>query len=830
MADSIHSGPAVPRATYRVQFNEQFRLNDALTLVPYLDELGISHLYASPLSRALPHSRHGYDVCDFSQLNPEIGTEEDLERLVSALHAHNMGLVLDIVPNHMGIGGPENRWWWDVLKNGPDSCYAGYFDINWQPLDPELRGKILVPILGDPYDEILAGHELQVHLEQNRFTLRYHEHRLPLAPASEERLPKRPEAIQKLNSSLPRLNALIQKQHYRLAFYQEGNEKLNYRRFFAISSLAALRVEDERVFDDVHALPRRWYEKGWIDGLRVDHPDGLRDPEQYLRRLRALAPKAWIVVEKILKPEESLPDAWPVAGTTGYDFLNQAGGILVDPAGEKALSALYHDFTGETGGYAALVQEKKRVVLETLLVSEIRRLAGLLDGIAAHHKDSEDFGRPQTMEALVEMIACFPVYRSYLAPDRGAITATDVASVEFAVHLACKKRSDLPPKLFAQIQDVLLKPQRSRAARDFVYRFQQLTSPAMAKGEEDTAFYCFNRFLPLNEVGGDPAHFGLRLENFQEFCNHLHQHWPDTMLASSTHDTKRSEDVRARLSAISEIPDEWAHIVRRWSAINVPRRHDDWPDRDAEYLFYQTLAGAWPLSLERIQAFMKKAVREAKRHTDWTKPNQPYEAALHHFIAESLGDPEFTADVERFISTLEDAGRINSLTQLLVKLTAPGVPDIYQGCELWNFALVDPDNRRPVDFQLRHRLLAEAKALSAEQAWRHRAEGLPKLWMLRRVLALRARQTRLFAGRLQILPAQGARAGHVLAFSRGDNLVAICPRFLLKLNNDWANTTLALPHGYWRSEFTNEVFSGTLRLETFFQAFPVVLLVRKENK
>jgi (1->4)-alpha-D-glucan 1-alpha-D-glucosylmutase len=830
MGERLFSSSRIPRATYRLQFNEYFRLQDASALVPYLHELGISHVYASPLFKACAHSSHGYDVCDFSQLNPEIGTEIDLEKLVAALRAHDMGLVLDIVPNHMGICGPDNIWWWDVLKKGRSSRFADYFDIDWQPSNPDVRGKILVPVLGDEYERILMNHELQIGVESHALTLRYHDHLFPLSPDSETGLPREAVEIQKFNSDLERLDGLINQQHYRLACFLEGDRELNYRRFFAISSLAALRVEDEKVFNEVHALVRRWYERGWVDGLRVDHPDGLRDPERYLERLRLLAPNAWIVVEKILKPEEWLPNSWPVDGTTGYDFLNRAGGVFIDSKGEKALSELYGAFAGESASYPSVVYTKKRDILRTLLAAEIQRLAVLLGGLVAFEEGGGYFTRLHLAEALTEVIACFPVYRSYLAPDRGASNTTDVAHIEFAVHLGCEKRPELPPEIFAWIRGLLINPPANKTARDFVYRFQQLTGPAMAKGEEDTAFYCFHRLISLNEVGGDPAVFGVTKEVLQAFCQHLHQYWPGSLLSTSTHDTKRSEDVRARLALLSEIPGLWRQKVQGWSAMNERRRCGEWPDRNTEYLFYQTIVGAWPLARDRVLAFMEKAVREAKVHTNWTKPNQAYEAALRRFVSEACHDPDFIAEVEQFVAVLADAGQINSLGQMLIKLTTPGVPDIYQGCDLWNFALVDPDNRRPVDYQERHRILGQARTITAEEAWRQRKSGLPKLWTLRRVLNVRARRPDWFEGPVQMLEANGAKADHLVALMSGKHLISILPRFLLKLNNDWADTSLTLPRGIWHNEFTEEELSGTLNAETLFQRFPVALLTRKETK
>jgi len=502
----------------------------------------------------------------------------------------------------------------------------------------------------------------------------------------------------------------------------------------------------------------------------------------------------------------------------------------MDPDGERRTSELYATFTGETCNYAALVHRKKREILTTSLAAETERLANLLAALAASLAGGVQFSRADLADALIEVMVYFPVYRSYIAPDRKALSVADVAHVEFAIHLSCERRPDLPLEIFALIRGMLVKPKLNRKAREFIYRFQQLTGPAMAKGEEDTAFFCFNRLISANEVGGDPAGFGVRPEAFQTFCQQLHQNWPATMLSSSTHDTKRSEDVRARLALLTEIPDEWARTVRHWSSLTARHRRDELPDRNTEYLFYQTVAGAWPIALDRVTAFMEKAVREAKQHTNWIKPSQPYEKTLNHFVSEALRDPDFTTEVERFVGALTDAGYINSLGQTLVKLTGPGVPDIYQGCDLWNFSLVDPDNRRPVDFPLRQRLLARAKMISCEQAWLERHDGLAKLWMLRRVLSLRSRQPQLFAGPVELLPARGAKANHVVAFLSGNELITIVPRFLMKLKNDWADTTLSLPAGNWHNEFTSEVLSGTLNAAAFFQKFPVALLTRKERK
>jgi (1->4)-alpha-D-glucan 1-alpha-D-glucosylmutase len=836
-AKSVSPSVKIPRATYRLQFNEHFRLADALALVPYLCDLGISHIYASPLFKAVPHSAHGYDVCDFSRLNPEIGTEADLEKLAGALHVKTMGLVLDIVPNHMGIASPENRWWWDVLKNGRTSQFADYFDIDWNPPDSKLRGKILIPILDDDYEKVLARGELQLQIENDEPVLCYFDHKFPLASdrgtgvAPVSKLISRSsgkENRRRARGLSSALDELIQRQHYRLAFRRDGDLKLNYRRFFAVSTLAALRIEDEKVFDGVHALVRKWMEKGWLDGLRVDHPDGLRDPEEYLQRLRALAPDAWIVVEKILQPHEQLPDLWPVQGTTGYDFLNRVNGLFVDSGGEKTLTDFYSAFTGEPADFGMMVQKKKRLVLKTLFPTEANRLTGMLVNIAARHSSGKRHSRGQWRELLIEFAASLPVYRTYVRPAENIVSNRDLYFLKQTATKVKHLRGDPASNLPAFFSSLLHLRFHGDLENEFVARFQQLTGPAMAKGVEDTAFYCFNRFTSLNEVGGDPGKYGVSVEEFHSFCNEQRKNQPHSMLASSSHDTKRSEDVRARLNLLSEIPGEWRSTVLRWSKINQCHRRGPWPDRNMEILFYQMLVGAWPLSAGRALACMEKSAREAGQHTTWDAPDGRYENALWNFVVESLRDPEFTMDLEQFVARLADAACVNSLAQTLIKLTAPGVPDIYQGCELLDFSLVDPDNRRPVDFESRRRLLVEAKKLPVKNIWERRGEGLPKIWLIHKTLKLRARQAGLFRGDYAPLSARGAKAGHAVAFMRGGGSITIIPRLVLGLT-DWEDTSMELPRGQWRNEFTGETFIGTARLSELLKNFPVALLVGKEN-
>jgi (1->4)-alpha-D-glucan 1-alpha-D-glucosylmutase len=816
----------LPRATYRFQFNEHFRLADALALVPYLRALGVSHIYASPLFAAAPHSTHGYDVCDFGKLNPELGTEADLEKIVAALRAQKMGLVLDIVPNHMGIGAPENIWWWDVLTNGEKSQFANCFDIDWEPAEKDLQGKILVPILGDHYETLLSKGEFQLLRENGKLVLSYHEHRFPLAPKSISEIPADENGLEKFNSDFAALDQLIKKQNYVLEFHEHGDAKLNYRRFFAVSSLAAVRVDDEKVFRSTHSLVQKWIEKGWLDGLRVDHPDGLRDPQKYLERLRAIAPNAWIVVEKILEPEELLPKTWPVQGTTGYDFLNQLNELFVEPSAEKAFTDFYAEFTGGPTDYPAIVREKKRDALKNLFVTELNRLTNLLANVAARRAPGRNFSREQLHDALAEIIVHFPVYRAYVSEKTGA-SAADIAMVETAIQMAREAQINLPSGIFDFIRELLLTTQFSVAARNFVARFQQLTGPAMAKGVEDTAFYCHNRFTSLNEVGGDPKKFGTSLEAFHKFLARQQRDWPHSQLTTSTHDTKRAEDVRARLNVLSEIPEIWFKTVRRWSQMNEKFRQNNFPDRNAEYLFYQTLVGAWPISEERAQFYMEKSAHESKQHTTWTNRNESYETALKYFVSETLKIREFIDDLERLVAEISEAAAVNSLAQTLIKLTAPGVPDIYQGCELWDWSTVDPDNRRPVDFETRKNLLAEIPALAPEKIWERRAEGLPKLFIIQKTLQLRERFSDFANFNYEPVLARGARAENLIAFSRGEKIITVAPRFFLKLKN-WRETSLPLPEGTWRNEFTCENLSGEARAGNLFRKFPVALLVKGE--
>ncbi len=828
------SSSRVPRATYRLQFHRGFTLRQGQELIPYLHQLGVSHVYASPLLKAQPGSTHGYDVCDFSRLNPEIGTDEDFAAFVETLREHGMGLVLDFVPNHAGIGGPQNPWWWDVLRHGSASRYARHFDIDWESPDPRLRGKVLVPVLGDRYDRVLTKGELRLEISPEQgLVVRYFDHQFPLAPESyDPKVPESAKNIEQINTSPDKLDAILRQQHYRLTDWRHGDAELNYRRFFTITSLAGLRVEDPAVFGDVHARIREWHTQGLVDGIRIDHPDGLADPEGYLRQLRATFPKTWIVIEKILEPGESLPVDWPVAGTTGYDFLNRVGGLFIAPEGEPSLTDFYAEFTGQPTECAAVVRENKRLVLREMFAAEVGKLTRLLQQIGARHWPCRDFTADEMRETICELIANFPVYRTYSRAEDKGVSAIDGAYITQAVAAAREQRPKLSPDLLEFLRTLLsrrLGQSHDDAEDEFVLRFQQLTGPAMAKGVEDTTFYCYNRFVALNEVGGDSGHFGLSVEAFHQQCAEAQAHWPNAMLASSTHDTKRSEDVRARLGLLSEMPEAWIAAVRRWSAHNVRYKQRGFPDANAEYLYYQTLVGAWPLSAQRATAYMEKASREAKQHTNWTEANQVYDEALRRFVSKTLDDADFTDDLARFVEPLIEPGQINSLSQTLIKLTAPGVPDIYQGTELWDLSLVDPDNRRPVDFDARRRLLTEIDRFTPEAAWQERASGLPKLWLIRKTLAVRQQHSDWFGAQSDYQPlyALGTKARHAVAFTRGGQVVTVSPRLVLGIPGDWVDTVLPLPDGNWRNEFTGEtVPGGRCLVGNMLERFPVALLTR----
>jgi len=910
-----------PRATYRLQLQRDFDFAAAARLVPYLAQLGISHLYSSPILAAVPGSTHGYDVVDPRIVNPELGGEDGLRRLVATLRAHDMGLVVDIVPNHMAIT-PGNPWWWDVLENGRASRFARTFDVDWDPPEPALRDRILMPILGDHYGRVLEAGQLSLVRDGGSFRVTYGDHVLPIAPRSVDALlgeaaqaagsdelaaladgfatlppstaddsssvrrrhrdkevfrqllarlldeqPAVAEEVDRVTEAIDhdpdRLDALLERQNYRLAYWRTADRDLGYRRFFDVATLAGLRMEDEQVFEETHATLLRLLREGVIDGLRVDHPDGLRDPAEYLGRLRQRVPDAWIVVEKILEAGEPLRP-WPVAGTTGYDFIARTEGLFVDPDGETAMTRSYTDFTGETQPFDEVAREGKLEVMRESLGSELNRLTGLALRVCEGHRRDRDHTRHDLHEALRETAASFPVYRSYVRAEVGEIAPEDVAAIEAAIGDVRTRRPDLAPDLFDLLADLLLLRVRGPLEAELVMRFQQFTGSVQAKGVEDTAFYRYLRLVSLNEVGGDPGRFGTDVEAFHAANVAAAETWPAAMLAGSTHDTKRSEDVRLRIHLLSEIPDEWAAAVARWSALADPHRRGDAPDRQTEWLLYQTLVGTWPIEVERLTAVLRKSMREARRRTAWTRPDAEWEDAVEGFVRELLADGAFVQDLQGFVARLRRPAVIATLAATLLRLTCPGVPDVYQGTESPDNSLVDPDNRRPVDFARHRRSLERVAgldagrvfpgsggdgggrdALAAERAPTGPAadsahespgadlgpDGGAKLWLIRRTLETRGRLPGAFepgAG-YRPLAATGAKAGHLVAFERGDAAVVVVPRLVIGLADDWSDTTVDLPRGSWCDVLSNRIWAGSMaRVGEILGRFPVALLVREE--
>jgi (1->4)-alpha-D-glucan 1-alpha-D-glucosylmutase len=885
----------IPLSTYRLQLHKGFTFDDAAKLAEYLRELGISHVYSSPYLQASPGSMHGYDVVDHARVNAELGGAEAHERFCTRLGKLGLGQVLDVVPNHMSLG-KENRFWCDVLENGVSSRYASFFDIDWQPYEERLRNKVLLPVLAEQYGKVLDAGGIQVVRHGNRFQVECSEQNFPVAPqtlavilaraaeisksdtlnflaASFGRLPA-PEyadrqtilarhrdqqvlkgllarlcleeseiggaldqAVADLNDNKDALDDFLNQQNYRLAYWKTADQQLGYRRFFDVNTLIGLRVEREHVFDETHALVLDWLHRGVLDGVRVDHPDGLRDPMQYLRRLRERAGDAWIVVEKILERGEFLRDEWPVEGTSGYDFLNMALGLLVSPKGMQELQAIYEDFTGECGAFAEIAHDKKINVTLEALGSDVNRLTTLLVGICEANRDQRDFTRAEMRRAIREVSACFAVYRSYVQPGRDEMTEEDRAQISRAIECAKGKRQDIDAGLFDFLGDVLTGKVEGTLETEFLMRFQQFTPPVMAKGVEDTAFYCYNRLVGMCEVGGDPGSDGVSVAEFHDYNAKMQATHPHTMTTLSTHDTKRSDDVRARLAVLSEIPAEFGEALNRWSRMNNELRMDlklgDHPDRNTEYLLYQTLIGAWPIVAERIQAYMTKATREAKQKTTWTANNTEFEEALRKFIDAALAHAEFVTDLEHFVEGIKAAGRVNSLAQTLVKHTSPGVPDLYQGAELWDLSLVDPDNRRPVDYKLRAKLLKQlagkTAAEGATEAMRGMDEGLPKLWTIHQALCLRRERPQSFGAEAgyTVLQARGGKAEHGVAYLRGKDVATVVPRLVKILGGDWADTTVELPKGRWTNRLTgSEVGGGAVPIGELLRDFPVALLVK----
>jgi (1->4)-alpha-D-glucan 1-alpha-D-glucosylmutase len=910
--DRIEANRKPIESTYRVQLHARFTFRDAAAIVPYLADLGITHLYASPYLKAEPGSMHGYNVIDHCHLNPELGTREDFDALVATLVKHGMTHIADIVPNHVGIATDQNVWWNDVLENGAGSPYAGYFDINWADSTlTNLNGRVLVPVLGEMYGQELENGNLKLVFEGGKFYICYFERKFPISPETysiilgdtPRSVTKAIEKILKEFNGIPgqpatfdRLDNLLRRQHFRLAFWKTASDEINYRRFFDVNSLAALAMERPEVFEATHKLILSLLAENKFAGLRVDHPDGLYDPQEYFERLqshyllgvarqvatdsrrvgdfdwKAVEPELlrrieqnpkqhlYVLGEKILARGEPLVKTWPIDGTTGYDFLNMTNGLFVDSHTEERFTRIYTDWTGDNRCFGEVAYCNKKMILESSLASELNMLTLALKRITERSRNGIDYSLHGLQTALKELIACFPVYRTYISENR--CSDTDQSYVRSAIESATWRNPRIECSIFDFIGKCLLTG--GEGHRRFAGKFQQLTSPVTAKGIEDMSFYVYNRLLSLNEVGGDPSHFGVEANELHAFFEARQRDWPRTMNTLSTHDTKRSEDVRARLNVLSEMPEEWQSRLHRWSKLNAPHRatirgHTA-PDRNEEYAIYQTLLGAWPLNeaemesfKHRVRKYMLKFMREARVNTHWTTPNKPHEEAVDRFlqaVMDQSSAPEFFADFRPFQKKLSHIGTINSLAQTLLKLTAPGVPDTYQGNELWDFSLVDPDNRRPVDFQRRFVLMREIEKAHAVDLLKSAETGGIKLAVLRAALKIRRRFSRLFTdGRYIPIEVTGVGSRHIFAFARTSEshaAIVVVPRFCSQLVSEphswpcgcvWKNTSIALPevtrNRKWRSAFTYSPLTtsagSTIPVADLLRDFPVGLFIPSDT-
>ena len=962
----MNAQPFIPCATYRLQLNRDFTFVQATAIVSYLAAIGISHCYISPFLKARPGSMHGYDIVDHNSLNPEIGSPEEFDRFVATLHEHGMGLIIDIVPNHMGVMGSDNAWWLDVLENGESSVYACFFDIDWHPLKEELHGKVLVPVLHDHYGAVLESGELKLTFrpERGEFDVCYRVHRFPVDPREYPRilqtcadspaaqlgeqnpdllefqslitafghLPARQEtssdriaernrdkeihkrrlavlcerspeiaacvngAIDSINgmprdsASFEQLHELIKAQTFRLANWRVASDDINYRRFFDTNHLAAICVENEAVFELTHRRILNFVAQGKVDGLRVDHPDGLYDPAQYFERLKRGIAEAtqnseatesgsrYVVIEKILTGSEKLPAEWPVCGTTGYDFSNLVNGLYVDPTAATRFERIYRNFTGNDATFDDLGYRCRKLIVRVALASELNVLANQLTRIALSKRNTCDFTLNSLRDALMEVVANFPVYRTYVSPS--GISDNDAAYIRRAIAQAKWKNPAADTSVFDFVSEVLLTriaegPDIAyrKAVTAFAMKFQQFTSPVMAKGLEDTAFYRYNRLVSVNDVGGDLHRFGITTAEFHTANQQRLRDWPHTMLATSTHDSKRSEDVRTRIDVLSEISGLWRLRIRDWRRFNRIHRgmvnDRPAPSPNDEYLLYQTLVGAWPLEAlrgesdwksfsGRIENYMLKAIREAKQNTSWINRNTDYETAVSSFVRALLTPGEknrFLNDFVPFQRRIARIGLWNSLSQTLLKLTCPGVPDIYQGNDLWDFSLVDPDNRRPVDYIGRQQVFESLRRLgnapdksSAGRLLETPEDSRLKLYVTWKILCLRKEQPDLFQlGEYVPLAVQGAKADHAVAFLRkfgSTSVLIVVPRLVAGLLNEldlppmgaevWKDTRILLP-SCGRSQAYRNIYTGealdlqegdtnpTIRVSDALAEFPVAL-------
>ncbi|MDP9010370.1 MAG: malto-oligosyltrehalose synthase [Pseudomonadota bacterium] len=858
-------------ATYRLQLHAGFPLSAAQGVLAYLAELGISHVYLSPCLQAVPGSLHGYDVVDPTKISDDLGGERAWTSFVNAARALELRILLDIVPNHMSAS-QHNPWWDDVLLQGPFSKFAEFFDIRNSQGRPFC---VHVCTLAKPYGAAMQDGELRIEIVQGKPRVKHYENSWPLGPASwgqllpagSERCFGELERLQRIVSPLEEdltayrrhvaraqqvlhealeagvlqsavdrvqndnalFDAVLRRQFYMLHGWKLSGELTNYRRFFDIDTLIGVRAELPNVASATHARIEQMISAGQIDGVRVDHPDGLREPLQYFERLRRLLPEGRIYIEKILENDERLNGDWPIDGTVGYDFLAKVNRLWMDDQRTDVLTTIYSDFTGHSVNFGKMVREKKRAIIESTFSAAHEELAVMALTIARADWQTRDLSPRQLREALEKLITALPIYRTYRTA--GTLHEEDKRVLLEALQSARIGSPDIEAAAFDFLAALFTKSPLNEWEEDFIAKWQQLTPAVMAKGVEDTTFYCFDRLVSCNEVGSQASLIGISADKFHEFCNYLSDRWPNSMLATSTHDNKRSEDVRARISILSEIPDRWSEALHLWSQLNANAWQNRLPDRHAEYLLYQTLIGAWPIDRERTWAYMLKACREAKINTSWHEPNNSFEEKIRGFVGGVFDTPEFIASLERFIEPLILPGRINSLAQTLIKMVAPGVPDFYQGTELWDLSLVDPDNRRPVDFKTRLGLMRRVRRvhpISAAEALLEWDSGAPKLWMTACVLALRRERAEDFSAesKYQPLVAQGTHLGRLLAFRRGENLIAVVPRFTMTLAGEWGDTRLPLPGGAWRNCFTEQLIQREVSPAELFQLFPVALLIR----
>jgi len=925
----------IPTATYRIQFHLAFDFKTTKNIVAYLQELGISDIYASPIFKAREGSTHGYDIVDPTQLNPELGTEEDFEVLASELKHRNMGWLQDIVPNHMAYDG-QNQFLMDVLENGPDSEFFDYFDIAWNQPYEDIKGRVLAPLLGNFYGDCLENGEIQLKYDQSGLSVNYYNLKLPVRIESYtsfitynlghltrklgrehpdfvkllgvlyvlKNIPSEAKGRERYDQSAfakgllwelytqnsdvqefidqnveffngakgtPEsfnfLDSLLTEQFYRLAFWKVGAEEINYRRFFTVNELISLKIEEVKVFHKTHSLISQLVEEGKITGLRIDHIDGLYDPGQYLSRLREKIGDVYLTVEKILELQEELPESWPIQGTSGYDFLNYVNGIFCCYQNEQQLRDTYVYFTKLDESYEELVKQKKLLIINNNLAGDLDNLAQILKRVAGYTRLSSDFTLYGLKRSLLAVLALFPVYRTYISP-RGISDADRyyvwevIAKAKEQEPRLLKELDYIQKILLGDVEDYLTKEQKEEQLH-FVMRLQQLTGPLMAKGVEDTLLYVYNQLLSLNEVGGNPSHFGITLPVFHEFNQKRNEHWSYSINATATHDTKRGEDVRARLNVISEIPEAWEKQVKTWSELNREYKTiingKAVPDANDEYFLYQTLVGTFPFAenessqfTKRVKDYVIKAVREAKVHTAWLRHDADYEEGYLSFVESVLAPTEtnqFLKEFTPFQKLVAHYGMYNSLAQTLLKNTAPGIPDLYQGTELWDLSMVDPDNRRPVDYQLRTTWLEEIKEKTQtdvlqliDELLATQENGKIKLFLTYKLLQARKDNLAVFQqGNYQPLEVRGKFKDNIVAFARTTEektAIAIAPRFFTSLikpgelplgEQVWHDTHIKLSPEMpltWKNLLTSQTIQGDgiLQIGEVLKHFPVALL------